>query len=262
MPYRIDVRASPGALDALIDFGALDVEGADGALTALMPDHVTAAAIARALGLRDLSVTPAIGRDNDSVWTLKPRPVQIGRIRIVPADTHLEPGAVRLLDTSAFGTGLHPTTALCLEALDEDAGAEPPASLLDVGTGSGILTLAALRLGVPQVVAVDIDAEAVRVARRNAALNGVAARVTLLCGGPEAVAGMFPFVIANVLAAPLIEMAPTLVRRVGRGGRLVLSGIPESTRDEVAHAYQHLGMRRIRDMARAGWTAIVLAASW
>jgi ribosomal protein L11 methyltransferase len=95
-----------------------------------------------------------------------------------------------------------------------------------VGTGSGILALTALKLGVPQAVGLEIDAEALPVAAENARRNHLADRLHLVLGGPEVVEGHWPLVVANVLAAPLMEMAPVLVRRLARSGRLVLSGIP------------------------------------
>src|SRR5436190_536480 len=139
-----------------------------------MPEGITPARVAAALGTGGLAVSPAIGRDADSVWVLSPRPVLIAG--------HL----LHLVDAEAFGTGWHPTTALCLEAL-EDALAARPERMLDVGTGSGVLALAALLLGVPQATGIDIDAEALRVAAENARLNGVPERLQLTPGGPEAV---------------------------------------------------------------------------
>jgi len=173
-----------------------------------------------------------------------------------------EPDAIRLVDASAFGTGLHPTTALCLEALDEEVELLRPDVVLDVGTGSGVLALGALMLGVRRAVAIDIDDEALRVARENARLNGLLMRLELRRGGPETVTGTWPLVVANILAAPLIEMAPALVRRVAHHGRLVLSGIPASVEHDVNQAYCHLGMRRVDVKRRAGWVAVVLQASW
>ena len=167
-----------------------------------------------------------------------------------------------MTDSPAFGTGLHPTTALCLEILDDEIAASRPERALDVGTGSGVLALAALCLGVPHAVAIDIDADAARIAAENARLNDLRARIHLVRGGPEAVSGSWPLVVANVLAAPLIEMAPTLTRRVGRGGRLVLSGIRSSLATEAARAYVRLGMRQVDTRARDGWTALVLHATW
>jgi ribosomal protein L11 methylase PrmA len=299
MPYRIDLRGTGAeAFDRLVELGAIDVEAVDdtdpgGAMAAIMPDTVSADAVAHALGIAigDVRVTPARGRDADSIWVLNPRPVRAGRLRFVPAnwprdtgaetkaeadaDASAEAGpeaaanantsALRMIDGPAFGTGLHPTTALCLEALDDELTAWPPDQpkrVLDVGTGSGVLALAALASGVPRVVAIDIDADAVRVAAENARLNGLSSRLQLVLGGPEALGGSWPLVLANVLAAPLMDMAPTLARRVGRRGRLVLSGIRSSLAPDVEQAYRHVGMRLVRSQTRDGWTALTLNASW
>lgn len=263
MPYRVDLAdASDAAVERLIELGALDVEVShEGQASALMPDSVSPEEISGAVGVT--RVSPAVGRDDDSVWILRQRPIQVGRIRIAPADMEAQPGTIRLTDAPAFGTGLHPTTALCLEALG-DAVTESRAidAMLDVGTGSGVLALAALGLGVPHATGLDIDEAALRTAADNARLNGWEARLTLASGGPGTIAGRWPLVIANVLAAPLIEMAPSLVCRVGHQGRLVLSGIPRSVEADVYQAYRHLGMRRLQVMSRAGWIALILHATW
>jgi ribosomal protein L11 methyltransferase len=264
VPYRIDLGNVGGdALDRLVELGALDVEVSDdGGMAALMPDSVGPEQVASALSLDEISVSPAAGRDAGSVWVLRPRPIRIGRLRIVPADMEAEPDALRLIDASAFGTGLHPTTALCLEALDETVQIAAPDTLLDVGTGSGVLALGGLMLGVPRALAIDTDDEALRVAAENARINGLDERLQVARGGPETVTGTWPLVLANVLAAPLIEMAPALVRRVGHYGQLVLSGIPRSVEQDVDQAYRRLGMRRMTVTSRAGWVALVLQASW
>ncbi|MDQ2841640.1 MAG: 50S ribosomal protein L11 methyltransferase [Acidobacteriota bacterium] len=93
-------------------------------------------------------------------------------------------------------------------------------------------------------------------------LNDFADRLQLVLGGPNVVHGNWPLVVANVLAAPLIEMAPILVRRVERRGRLILSGIPSSLESEVKRTYQHLGMRHIGSKTRSGWTMLMAQASW
>jgi ribosomal protein L11 methyltransferase len=297
MPYRIDLRgAAADVFDRLVELGAIDVEDVEaaedvetvetvgevddharrgGGVAAIMPDGISADTVARTLGITidDVRVTPAHGRDDESIWVLKPRPVQAGRLRIVPANWPREavPNAdadvnvLRMVDGPAFGTGLHPTTALCLDALDDELTAWPPDQpkrVLDVGTGSGVLALAALASGMPCVVAIDIDADAVRVAAENARLNGLSSRLHLVHGGPEALSGFWPLVLANVLAAPLMDMAPILVRRVGRSGRLILSGIRSSLAADVEQAYRHVGMRLIRSQARDGWTALTLHSSW
>ena len=264
VPYRIDVRdASDSSLDRLIELGALDVESSPGqAIAAIVPDSVTPQNVASALGIDDISISPAAGRDNDSVWVLSPRLIRIGSLRIVPAHLEAETSDLRLIDAAAFGTGLHPTTALCLEALDEIVQTVQPSAVLDVGTGSGVLALGALMLGVPRALAIDVDDEALRVVTDNACLNKLDARLQAARGGPETVTGTWPLVLANILAAPLIEMAPTLVRRVGHHGQLVLSGIPSSLELEVAQAYIRLGMHRVNARSRDGWVALVLRASW
>ena len=264
MPYRIDVRdAEDGAIDRLIELGALDVDRVNAqGIAALMPDNVTLAQITRALGVSEVSVSPAGGRDADSVWILSPRAVRAGRVLIVPAHADAEPGALRLIDSPAFGTGLHATTALCLEALDEALQIGDTEAVLDVGTGSGVLALAALILGVPRATGIDLDAEALRAADENARLNGLSGRLRLARCGPEGTEGTWPLVLANILAAPLIEMAPALVRRVAHPGRLVLSGIPLSVEHQVGKAYRDLGMHLVVVKSRAGWVAIVLQASW
>ena len=264
MPYRVDVpRAGDAAFDRLVELGALDLEYVPGGgIAALMPDGVAPEQVAFALGVDDLSISPAIGRDAGSVWTLSPRPTRVGRLRIVPAHAGAEAGVLRLTDSAAFGTGLHPTTAMCLEAIEEALEPSPPGTLLDVGTGSGVLALAALLMGVPRALGLDIDSEALRAAAANARLNALYRRLQLVGGGPDAVAGTWPLVVANVLAAPLVELAPVLVRRVGHHGRLVLSGIPSSVEPDVDRAYRRLGMHPVRAQSRAGWSALVLQASW
>src|SRR5688500_14643802 len=227
-----------------------------------MPDGVAPEQVARALGVDDLAISPAVGRDAGSVWTLSPRPTRIGRLRIVPAHAGAEPGVLRLTDSAAFGTGLHPTTAMCLEAIEEALQPSPPGALLDVGTGSGVLAMAALLLGVPRVHGLDIDPDAQRAAAGTAGHNALAQRLELARGGPDAVAGTWPLVVAKLLAAPLVELAPVLVRRVGHHGRLVLSGIPSSLEPDVDRAYRRLGMQPVRAQSRAGWSALVLQASW
>jgi ribosomal protein L11 methyltransferase len=264
VPYRVDLRnVGDDALDRLVELGAIDAESLHGGgIAALMPDRIAPEQVASALGVDDMSVSPATGRDAGSVWVLSPRPIRIGRLQIVPARTGAKPGALRLVDAAAFGTGLHPTTALCLEALEEAVESAPPYAVLDVGTGSGVLALAALMMGVARALAIDVDDEALRVAAENACINALDERLQLARGGPETITGTWPLVLANVLAAPLIEMAPALVRRVGHQGQLVLSGIPSSVEQDVDRAYRRLGMRRVRVRSRAGWVALVLQASW
>jgi ribosomal protein L11 methyltransferase len=145
-----------------------------------------------------------------------------------PVIIDLDPGL-------AFGTGTHPTTALCLEWLDR----HPPrdAAVLDYGCGSGILAIAALKLGAREVWAVDIDEQALWASRENAARNRVDARLktALPAALPER---DFDLLLANILANPLIELAPRLAERVRPGGDLVLSGILAAQAGAVREAYR------------------------
>ena len=149
MPYRIDLR-DPGddSLDRLVELGALDVELLrDGTLAALLPDGVAPDDAASALGVHDLLISAATDATRIRSGFSIPARFESGVSTSLPADHETCRAPLRLIDAPAFGTGLHPTTALCLEALDEPLAIVRPRSVLDVGTGSGVLALAALRLG-------------------------------------------------------------------------------------------------------------------
>ena len=163
-------------------------------------------------------------------------PIRINdRLWIVPS-WHLapDPDAINLvLDPGlAFGTGSHPTTFLCLEWLTREvAGGE---TVLDYGCGSGILAIAAARLGANAVFGVDIDNNALIAARDNAAANGVALK---LQHSKEVLDGRFDIVVANILTNPICVLAPLLSSRIAPGGRIILSGILETQAERVIEAY-------------------------
>lgn len=164
----------------------------------------------------------------------------------------------------AFGTGHHPTTAMCLEAVSTlyRAGRLPSAfRFLDVGTGSGILSIGCAKLG-GKGVAVDIDPLATENSLENIEVNAVAASIVVGTGGVEAVAPLvgeerFDLVLANILAQPVIEMAPALSARVKDGGALVLSGMLTIQWEEVAAAYSALGWPDPSVMQDGEWAALV-----
>lgn len=143
---------------------------------------------------------------------------------------------------SAFGGGSHPTTASCLDLLAALAPLDG-ARVLDLGSGSGILALAAIRLGAAGALCVDPNPEAVAAARLNAAANGVAARVEHLVGTAADAAGRPPFdlVVANVGGETLLDEAGAVVPLARPGGRLVLSGMPGEWADDLERAYAALG---------------------
>ena len=264
MPYRIDIcEPAPDALDILIQLGALDVAASNGGLAALLPDAVTPEAVSAALGgTSNVAVSAATARDDESVWLLNPMSMRIGEIVIASPEVDAAPDALRLIDSRAFGTGHHPTTALCLEAMQDIFAVHQPDSVLDVGTGSGILALAALKMGATAAVGLDIDADALNVAAQNAELNYLTHRLQLILGEAGIVSGRWPLVVANVLAAPLIDMASVLMQRLASRGQLLLSGIACSLEAEVLNTYKHFGMQAFDSRTRGGWVALTMRAPW
>jgi len=147
----------------------------------------------------------------------------------------LEPCFIDLDPGLAFGTGTHPTTALCLEWLD--GAALVGKSVIDYGCGSGVLAIAALKLGAAHALAVDIDPQAVIATADNAQRNGVADRLTV-CTVAEMTAAPADVLLANILAEPLVALAPSLAALVKPGGHLVLSGLLTHQAAQVAMPYQ------------------------
>ena len=154
--------------------------------------------------------------------------------------------AVRLDPGVAFGTGTHPTTRLCLRWLEANLNAG--ATVLDYGCGSGILAIAAGKLGAGAITGVDIDAQALQAARANSDANGVDADYTQ----PDSIRpGTWDIVLANILSNPLKLLAPALLSRVARGSALVLSGVLERQAAEVIEAYRTADP----DVALSVWAA-------
>ena len=181
-------------------------------------------------------------------------PIQIsGRLWIVPTWHQApDPEAINLiLDPGmAFGTGSHPTTRLCLEWLEENVSSG--CSILDYGCGSGILAIAASRLGAGRVAGVDIDPQAVESARANAANNGVEARFE---DSAQALAGEYDVVVANILSNPLRVLAPAICAHVRSGGRLALSGILREQAEEIIAIYAQWLPMTVADV-REDWVCL------
>lgn len=252
--------------EAFVDSGALAVsfeDAADQPLYEPKPGEIPVWRSTRVIGLfpsdTDLAAVSAdvAGRFGNSlgtwvrdevedrpwerVWLEHFQPMRYGRrLWVCPSgfDVDRDSGNVVLtLDPGlAFGTGTHPTTSLCLEWLDSEPYIHG-AGVIDYGCGSGILAVAALLLGAAQVEAVDIDPQALTATIDNGRKNGVERR--LRCGPPEMLdSGPKDILLANILANPLIELAPRLASLVKHGGRIVLSGILSEQGQEVAAAYE------------------------
>lgn len=269
LTLRADEQTAEALADALVDAGALSVAIEDAQadtdeeqplfgepgltpernawaasrLRVLVEGTDHAALIAAACAQADLP-EPAVEHcvaveDTDWVRATQAQfpPTRVGeRLWIVP--TWHEPPVpeavvIRLDPGVAFGTGTHPTTRLCLQWLDRELAAG--ASVLDYGCGSGILAIAAAKLGAGAVDGTDIDPQALEAARANSAANGVAARYT----EPGSLgSSTYDVVLANILSNPLKLLAPALLARVAPGGWLVLSGVLERQADEVIAAYR------------------------
>ena len=219
----------------------------------------------QAFGLRpvgELRVRSVDDADWTDVWKAGYVPQRIGRVVIVPSWLEQPIGpdevALRLDPGMAFGTGLHPTTRGCLTLLQ---GISPmPPVVLDVGSGSGILALAALRLGAERAVCYDTDPLAVEATLANAAANGLADRVTSRLGSlpPKPVGEPFPLVLANLVAAVLIDLAASLAAHTAPGGAIVASGIIDTRADEVLAALAATGFVVERRLEDGEWVSLQL----
>lgn len=194
-----------------------------------------------------------------ATWREGIEPVRAGRVLVVPtwllAEHPPGPDDVLLeLDPGvSFGSGHHATTRLCLEALQAEL--RPGQRVLDVGCGTGILAIAAALLGAGEVEAVDVDADAVRATRRNAAANGVALTVRL--GGVAVASEPADVVLANLLTPTLQALADPLVAAVRPGGVLVASGVAVERAAGVVEALAAAGAAPVRRVDDDGWSMLV-----
>ena len=220
----------------------------------------------RALGLAAAArvrVAPLADADWAAAWREHFRPVAVGRTLLVAPPWDLPDGSERLVlaiePGRAFGTGHHGTTAGCLELLEAFLVAGVPDRALDLGTGSGILAIAAARLGVRDVLACDADPDAVSAAGGNARRNGVGDRVrTVLADAATLTVEPAPLVLANLLAAAHLSLAPRYAHLVAPSGALVLGGLLVDEGDPVAQALARHGFRPEAERRLDGWTTLAL----
>jgi ribosomal protein L11 methyltransferase len=217
-------------------------------------------------------------KDWATAWKEHYHPLQLGeRVVIRPSWREYTPTAeqvvIELDPGMAFGTGLHPTTRNCVRLVEE--ATRPGDRALDVGCGSGILSLAALKLGAAHALAVDVSSVAVEATSENARLNGLAdrvdARVATLEGAdgepyfplPPGIAmlgaeiGTFDLVLANIIARVITQLAPALLRATRPGGALIASGIIEERRDEAVGALVAAGLRDVREIVENDWVTLI-----
>jgi len=216
---------------------------------------IVAAAMLSGIPQADICLN-ALGDDWETAWQKDWRAMPIGKrlwirpsFREPPADDRLD---IVLNPGMAFGTGQHATTQLCLEVIERIYERNMPATMLDMGAGSGILAIAAAKLGVKYVLAMDNDPDAVDACRKNATINS-ASIVSQWGGRPPN--RKFDLVAANILAGPLMDMAPKLAACVR--GTFVLSGILTTQVEDIRRRYEAEGLKSIRPVDTQGeWAAI------
>lgn len=222
-------------------------------LSAFAPEHT---------GLQ-LYCRPLPSLDYQTQWQQFFRPLYIGERLLIrppwetaPVPAHL--ACLVLNPGPAFGTGTHPSTHLALQLLTQIAPQYQGTDILDVGCGSGILSLAALQLGWQQAIGVDIDPQAIPVAQQNAALNGLQTRAQYLQGSWQAVTGQFPCITANIYLGPLVEMLQPLARYLTPGGLLILSGILESQEPAICTVLAKARLTIHTRLTAEGWLALAV----
>jgi ribosomal protein L11 methyltransferase len=199
-------------------------------------------------------------QDWSTAWRVHHKTMKVGPRSFVYPPWEPKPDGVGVaIDPGmAFGTGSHPTTALCLERTDELLAERPGSSLLDVGTGSGVIAILAAKLGAAKVAGTENDAVALEAARRGEALNQVSGIAWILAEDPAEAPGEYGIVIANILLNTLEELAPRIALKVAPKGRLVLSGLLVAQGDAAQAAYVAQGLKPVARKELNGWLRVEL----
>jgi ribosomal protein L11 methyltransferase len=161
---------------------------------------------------------------------------------------------------ASFGAGEHPTTQLAAQFIEEFVNLHKPLSMLDVGCGSGVLSLVAALRGTSMVLAVDIDEIAVSSTRENLKLNGLEKRVTVEKGSADLTSDTFDLVVANINTPILLDLCDSITARTASGGTLILTGLLEEDEDAVITPYTQTGLALQTKVQRAGWTLLEFVA--
>lgn len=211
------------------------------------------------------TLTPVNTEDWSSSWKAHFKPIRVGKhLLIVPTWENAEELSgdlvIRIDPGMAFGTGGHETTRLCLEMLEstmEQFDEISAPTLLDLGTGSGILAMAASLLGARRILALDIDSDAVDVARENIVLNNLADSIEFGTTPLESVVECFDIILANILAEELVRLAPYLASRLNSGGTLILSGILTEKEQLVRSGFDAQSVTYNRTLNDGEWIAML-----
>lgn len=232
-----------------------DVETFIAALSQRYPDAIFCPPTVNAVNTEDWS----------SSWKVHFKPLRVGkRLLIVPTWETVEESAddlvIRIDPGMAFGTGGHETTRLCLELLESIMESGPllmTPSLLDLGTGSGILAMAASLLGAGRILALDIDPDAIDVARENLALNELSDQIECGTEPLESLTENFDIILANILAEELVRLAPHLTERLNNGGSLILSGILTEKESLILQGFASQPLVYSKTVRTGDWVAML-----
>jgi len=254
------------------EMGALGLVDQDGRIIAYFEQKTSPAEICHELtGFKDVltssGLDPSLScsfqvlpdRDWNETWKKNFRPIDVGdSLTIIPSWLPVETERIPVIidPGMVFGTGHHETTQTCLVLIERLAKHPVRKSFLDLGTGTGILAIGAARLGFEQVMAVDIDPLAVDAATRNVAANGLT-NIDIREGTIASVSGTFDAIVANLLSAILVEMAPELSQRLNPDGTAILSGLLVGQEEGVVRAMSSVGLTCRERVIDGKWISLI-----
>jgi ribosomal protein L11 methyltransferase len=269
--WAIDVRTAAERRDVMSAWlvaqtGQAVEERDDGTLVSFAPDEASAEALMAQLG-RDVDAAAATSRrpleavDWSTRWRDGLRARRFGRLTVLPSwlpqASSPDPHTVVLDPESAFGSGEHGSTRVALTLLEHFI--EPGDQVIDLGSGSGILAIAAVKLGALRAIGIESDPEANEVAARNAARNGVAARMELVegdAGTLAPLAGPADLLLSNILRTVNTELLPAITAALRPGALAIFSGMEEAEAPVFRHELNAAGFKRIRETVAAGWWGV------
>jgi ribosomal protein L11 methyltransferase len=214
-------------------------------------------------GNYDISIQRIPHKDWSVHWKDRFNPVEVGEKLIIMAPWHnvvTDRIPVIIEPSMAFGTGDHPTTRLCLEAIERLAHSRHMASLLDVGTGTGILAIAAAKLGFARIAAIDNDPVAIETARENIRRNNTE-NIVVSSDSVNNISGNFDVIVANLTSETIKELYNDIAGRLRPGGICIFSGILDEQRDDMTAFFRDSGIQHLESSERGGWCRIVIARS-
>ncbi len=205
-----------------------------------------------------------IDQSSWQVWKSLLKKVRAGKNVIIRPpweehDAQAEEIVIEINPSLAFGTGHHETTRLCIEAIEGLVSKRDINNILDVGCGSGILSISAVMLGIEDVVGFDTDPVAIIESRKNAKKNGVLDKIKFFCGYLDSAKGQYDLIVANVYIEPILFMKEELKSKLSPGGAMIISGIPHIRRDEAVRGLKLAGLVLLDELRQGDWVALEFA---